>query len=71
MSRRPRKGPPGIVDVAARAGVSIATVSRAFGHPEKVRPETRRCIEEAARDLGYIRDRMAGVCTTAFPAPSA
>ncbi len=57
---RSRKGPPGIVDVAARAGVSIATVSRAFAKPEMVRAETRSRIEEAARDLGYIRDRLAG-----------
>jgi len=61
MSRhRKPGGPPGIVDVAARAGVSIATVSRAFTHPEMVRPATRQRIEEAARDLGYIRDRVAG-----------
>ncbi len=55
-----RKGPPGIVDVAVRAGVSIATVSRAFAKPDMVRAETRRRIEVAARDLGYIRDRVAG-----------
>ena len=48
------------MDVAARAGVSIATVSRAFAKPEMVRAETRGRIEEAARDLGYIRDRLAG-----------
>ncbi len=50
-----RSGPPGIVDVAARAGVSIATVSRAFARPEMVRVGTRARIEAAARDLGYLR----------------
>ena len=61
-----RSGPPGIVDVAARAGVSIATVSRAFARPEMVRAETRRRIEEAARDLGYIRDRLASSLQNRF-----
>ncbi len=59
-TRKSRAGPPGIVEVAARAGVSIATVSRAFAKPEMVRAETRSRIEQAARDLGYIRDRLAG-----------
>lgn len=60
--RRPRsrKGAPGIVDVAGRAGVSPATVSRHFNHPALLRPDTRLRIERAASELGYIRDRMAG-----------
>ncbi|MFK8082603.1 MAG: LacI family DNA-binding transcriptional regulator [Granulosicoccus sp.] len=57
---RSRKGAPGIVDVATRAGVSAATVSRYFNSRELVRPQTRQKIETAARELGYIRDRMAG-----------
>lgn len=57
---RSRKGAPGIVNVALRAGVSSATVSRYFNSPELVRPGTRHRIEKAARELGYIRDRMAG-----------
>jgi hypothetical protein len=32
-----------------------------FNNPEVVRPSTRARIEIAARELGYIRDRMAGV----------
>lgn len=64
--KRSRKGAPGIVEVAARAGVSIATVSRAFNEPEKVRGPTRVRIEEAANDLGYIRDRMAGTLHNRF-----
>ncbi len=58
--RRSRKGAPGIVEVAARAGVSIATVSRAFSEPSMVRPPTRQRIEKAAAELGYIRNRAAG-----------
>ncbi|ASJ74692.1 LacI family DNA-binding transcriptional regulator [Granulosicoccus antarcticus] len=57
---RSRKGAPGILDVALRAGVSGATVSRYFNNPDVVRPDTRVRIEKAARELGYIRDRIAG-----------
>lgn len=57
---RSRKGAPGIVEVAARAGVSPATVSRYFNAPDVVKGPTRKRIEAAANDLGYIRDRMAG-----------
>ena len=61
MSRaRSRKGAPGIVEVAKRAGVSPATVSRYYNSPDVVRSGTRQRIEQAASDLGYIRDRMAG-----------
>lgn len=58
--KRSRKGAPGLLDVALRAGVSGATVSRYFNHPDVVRPDTRHRIETAARELGYIRDRVAG-----------
>lgn len=63
---RSRKGAPGIVDVAARANVSIATVSRAFNEPDMVREPTRKKIERAANELGYIRDRMAGALHNRF-----
>jgi len=52
-------GPPGILDVAQRAGVSGATVSRAFTGANRVRPDTRERVMRAARELGYIRDRLA------------
>ncbi len=58
--QRTRKGAHGIVDVARRAGVSAATVSRFYNHPDVVRLNTRLRIEKAAKDLGYIRDLMAG-----------
>lgn len=57
---RSRKGTPGIVEVAARAGVSIATVSRAFNSPQMVVAETRKRIETAAKDLGYHQDLALG-----------
>ena len=48
-----------IMDVAAAAGVSAATVSRSFNHPQKLRPDTRRKIERAIEATGYIRNRAA------------
>ena len=63
---RSRKGAPGIIEVAKRAGVSPATVSRFYNTPEIVRGPTRVRIETAARDLGYIRDRLAGTLHNRF-----
>src|SRR5690349_22704744 len=40
-------------DVARRAGVSIATVSRVFGRPEVVAQDTRHRVLAAAEELGY------------------
>ncbi len=64
--QRSRKGAPGIVEVARRAGVSPATVSRFYNEPDIVRHSTRVKIETAAKDLGYIRDRMAGALQNRF-----
>ncbi len=63
---RSRKGAPGIVEVARRAGVAPATVSRYFNSPKMVKIATRNRIEKAASDLGYIRDRMAGTLHNRF-----
>ncbi|SLN40921.1 HTH-type transcriptional repressor PurR [Roseovarius gaetbuli] len=48
-----------IVAVAKAAKVSISTVSRAYNHPELVKPATRKKIDAAVRRLGYIRNRAA------------
>ncbi len=63
---RSRKGAPGIIEVAKRAGVSPATVSRFYNSPEIVKTPTKNRIEKAANDLGYIRDRMAGMMHHGF-----
>lgn len=49
MRRRPT-----VYDVAARAGVSIATVSFAFTQPGRVRKSTLDAVLAAADDLGYV-----------------
>lgn len=48
-----------IIDVAIKAGVSPATVSRSFNHPDKVLMSTRKRIEKAISQTGYIRNRAA------------
>ena len=58
IKNRTRPGPakrdvPTIHDVARVAGVSAATVSRAFAKPRAVAPTTRARVAEAARTLGY------------------
>lgn len=54
-----RKNTPGIVDVAKKAGVSPATVSRFFNAPEIVRYATRKRIEAAVETLGYVPNGAA------------
>ncbi len=48
-----------IFDVARAAGVSISTVSRVLNHPNLVKPDTRKRIEDAIKATGYIRNRAA------------
>jgi LacI family transcriptional regulator len=42
-----------IYDIAKKAGVSIATVSRVFNNTAKVSPKTRQRILEVAESMGY------------------
>ncbi len=42
-----------LADVAARAGVSVATASRSLGDGAKVSPDTRKRVLDAARELSY------------------
>jgi LacI family transcriptional regulator len=51
--RREQKQRKTITDVAARAGVSIKTVSRVFNREPKVREATRDKVLATARSLGY------------------
>lgn len=48
-----------IRDVAAQAGVSVATVSRVINGKGQVGPEARRRVEDALRSLDYVPDAQA------------
>jgi DNA-binding LacI/PurR family transcriptional regulator len=70
-----------IYDVAAKAGVSISTVSRVLNAPDKVNEETRSKVFAAIEALGFVPraeararairgSRRIGVLTPFFTAPS-
>jgi DNA-binding LacI/PurR family transcriptional regulator len=67
--------PPGLKDVAARAGVSIKTVSNVVNGYVHVAPETRARVQEAIDALGYVpnpaarrlRGGLSGVIALAVP----
>jgi LacI family transcriptional regulator len=48
-----------IKDVARHAGVSPGTVSNVLNRPERVAPATRARVEEAIRELGFVRHGSA------------
>ncbi|HYC72823.1 MAG TPA: LacI family DNA-binding transcriptional regulator [Opitutaceae bacterium] len=50
---------PSLTDVARRAKVSIATVSRVINNSEKVVPETRAIVQRVMEELGYQPNRVA------------
>ena len=53
------KRPPTILDIAAVTGLSKSVVSRALNNEPGVSPESRVAVEDAARELGYVRNAMA------------
>jgi DNA-binding LacI/PurR family transcriptional regulator len=55
MGRRPT-----VYDVAARAGVSTATVSFAFTQPDRVKKSTRELVLATAAAIGYVPSASAG-----------
>ncbi|MFP4178289.1 MAG: LacI family DNA-binding transcriptional regulator, partial [Acholeplasmataceae bacterium] len=48
-----------IKDVARKAGVGIATVSRVINHSGYVKKETREKIERVIRECGYVPNEIA------------
>jgi LacI family transcriptional regulator len=51
--------PVGVVAVAARAGVSLGTVSNVLNRPDRVAPATRDRVMQAIRELGFVRNEAA------------
>ncbi|WP_460351414.1 LacI family DNA-binding transcriptional regulator [Actinoallomurus acanthiterrae] len=49
----------GIREVAQRAGVSPGTVSNVLNRPERVAAPTRARVEQAIRELGFVRNGSA------------
>lgn len=60
---RTQRGGVRIQDVAARARVSVGTVSHTINHPELVSPRTRRAVERAIKELGFVPNQQARVLT--------
>jgi LacI family transcriptional regulator len=51
--------PVSIRDVAAHAGVSVATVSNVLNRPEIVATPTRDRVQSAIKELGFVRNESA------------
>ncbi len=76
-----KNSPPTIYDVAERAGLSIATVSRVLNSPERVSTTSRQKVMQAIDQLGFVPNAEArarvlastgriGVITPFFTSPS-
>ena len=52
-------GTPGMKDVAAMAGVSVGTVSNVLNRPHLVSEDTRRRVQAAIVELGFVRNETA------------
>src|SRR5687768_3316430 len=51
--------PPGIKAVAARAGVSVGTVSNVLNRPDAVSADNRQKVLAAIDELGFVRNSSA------------
>ncbi|QOR71118.1 LacI family DNA-binding transcriptional regulator [Ruania alkalisoli] len=64
MPRQGSRGPDGNArpnsrHVAARAGVSVGTVSNVLNRPDLVAPATREKVEAVMREMGFVRNASA------------
>lgn len=64
MTQQRGSGTPTISQVAAAAGVSKSTVSRAFSRPEMITAETVAHVMEVATRLGYVPNHTARALST-------
>lgn len=64
QSPGPGSGPPTIYDVARRAEVSIATVSRALNGHGYLKAETRKRVLQAVRELNFVPNGPARQLST-------
>ena len=53
-----------IKDVAAKCGLSISTVSKAFNNYADISVETREAVQRAAREIGYYPNAIARTLKT-------
>lgn len=53
------RGPVGVKDVAAAAGVSVGTVSNVLNRPDRVTDATRERVHQAIASLGFVRNEAA------------
>lgn len=56
--------PVTIKDVAAKCGLSISTVSKAFNNYADISAETRETVQRAAREIGYYPNAIARALKT-------
>ncbi|MEF2977334.1 LacI family DNA-binding transcriptional regulator [Subtercola sp. YIM 133946] len=56
---QPPRRPPGLYDVAKRAGVSHQTVSRVLNNHPSIRESTRERVQQAIDELNYRPNRLA------------
>ena len=64
--REKRRASATLADVAARAGVSAVTASRALRRPEMVSPTLRASASRrAVRELAYVPNRLASALASA------
>lgn len=64
IARKPRRQVPTISQVATAAGVSRASVSRAFTRPEMLSAETVRRVQAIAKEIGYVPNHTARALST-------
>jgi DNA-binding LacI/PurR family transcriptional regulator len=64
MSSRTAPARPNLEDVAARAGVSRATVSRVVNGQSTVAEDLRERVQKAVDELGYVPNQAARTLTT-------